>query len=66
MVMSKRKTQGIKMAKTYIDTAQIEMREHSVRGEYPRERGSRRNKQQRQSVKEGERRERKNRVVKKL
>lgn len=34
------------MAKTYIDTAQIEMWEHSVRSEYQRERGSRENKQQ--------------------
>ncbi len=54
------------MARTYIDSAQIEMWEHSVRSEYQRERGSRQNKQHRRSVKEGERRERKkNRVVRK-
>lgn len=44
------------MAKTYIDTAQIV---HSVGSEYQRERGSRENTQQRRSVKEGERMERK-------
>lgn len=63
----KRKAQMIKMAKTYIDAAQIEIWEHRVCSEYQRERGSRVRKQQRRSVKGGERMERKkNRVVRKL